>query len=340
MKQDKPRRLAAGVLLSVSLLLIIAGICAAVLVFHRCERIVLGHESHEALLKALRPDALAMLICGGMIVAGLCLLMIFFLRLVGRSHRQIRALRRKNQAVEQLNQQLQSLAHHQRLEIIATLTSSIAHEFNNLLTPIMGYSLLALEKIPETDTEVYDALVEVYDASQKAKTIISRLSDLSRTNSDAFFREVSLDNLVRRTLDVAAPAKPEPVEVKLNLNCWDQRLRANELQLSQMLLNLILNSFQAMPEGGTLTIDTWFDEDTLYLRVADNGCGIPEADLPHIFEPFFTTKESGKGTGLGLAIVRTIVQRNRGEIAVSSTVGKGTAFTVTFPAFDTEVDKT
>ena len=333
MKQIKPRKWTAGVLLSVSLLLILIGTCAAMLVFRRCEQIVLSHDSHEALLKALRPDALAMLVCGGVIVVGLCLLMIFFLRLVGRSHRQIRALRRKNEAVEQLNRQLQSLAHHQRLEIIATLTSSIAHEFNNLLTPIMGYSLLALEKIPETDTELYDALLAVYDASQKAKTIISRLSDLSRTNSGAFFREVSLDELVRKTLDVATPAKPEQVEVKLNLNCWDQRLRANELQLSQLLLNLILNSFQAMPEGGTLTIGTWFDEDTLYLRVADTGCGIPETDLPHIFEPFFTTKKAGAGTGLGLAIAAQVAEDHHGTIQASSKVGEGTAFTVALPRF-------
>ena len=333
MKQGKPRKIAAGVLLLVSVLLIITGVCAAVLVFHRCEQIVLDHDSHEALLKALRPDALSMLACGGMIVAGFCLLLILCLRLVGRSHREIRALRRKNEAVEQLNQQLQSLARHQRLEIIATLTSSIAHEFNNLLTPIMGYSLLALEKIPETDTELYDALVEVYDASQKAKTIISRLSDLSRTNSGAFFREVSLDELVRKTLDVSAPAKPEQVEVKLNLNCWDQRLRANELQLSQMLLNLTLNSFQAMPEGGTLTIDTWFDEDTLFLRVADTGCGIPEADLPHIFEPFFTTKKAGAGTGLGLAITAQAAAAHHGTIQVDSHVGSGTTFTVALPRF-------
>lgn len=333
MKQDKPRKWAAGALLLVCLLLIVIGIGMAVLVLHRCEQIVLGHDSHETLLKALRPDALAMLACGGMIVAGLCLLIIFFLRLVGRSHRQIRALRRKNEAVEQLNQQLQSLAHHQRLEIIATLTSSIAHEFNNLLTPIMGYSLLALEKIPETDTELYDALLAVYDASQKAKTIISRLSDLSRTNSGAFFREVSLDELVQKNLDVAAPAKPEAVEVKLNLNCWDQRFQANELQLSQMLLNLILNSFQAMPDGGTLTIDTWFDEDTLYLRVADTGCGISESDLPHIFEPFFTTKKAGAGTGLGLAIAAQVAEDHHGTIQASSQVGSGTTFTVALPRF-------
>ena len=128
-------------------------------------------------------------------------------------------------------------------------------------------------------------------------------------------------------------AKPEQVEVKLNLNCWDQRLRANELQLSQMLLNLTLNSFQAMPEGGTLTIDTWFDEDTLFLRVADTGCGIPEADLPHIFEPFFTTKKAGAGTGLGLAIAAQVAEDHHGTIAASSQVGSGTTFTVALPRF-------
>lgn len=332
MKRSQLPKRTWGFLLFLPLICMTAGVGMVIHTFLQCEQVILEHDSNEALLKALRPEAFSLMICAGIIAVGLGLLVMFFLQLVGSSHREIRELRKKNAAIEQVNQQLQTLAHHQRLELIGTLTSSIAHEFNNLLTPIMGYSLMALEQIPEENTELYDALVEVYDASRKAKTLISRLSDLSRKNSSDYFRDVSTDELVRKTLEVAAPAKPESVEIKLNLNCWEQRIPANELQLSQMLLNLILNSFQAMAgTGGVLTIDTWFDEDAVFLRVADSGCGIPEALLPHIFDPFFTTKEEGKGTGLGLAIVAQVVEDHHGAIHVDSHVGEGTSFLVTLP---------
>ena len=107
---------------------------------------------------------------------------------------------------------------------------------------------------------------------------------------------------------------------------------ANELQLSQLLLNLILNEFHAMQDsGGLMTVDTWFDEDSVFLSVSDTGCGIPENILLHIFDPFFTTKEEGKGTGLGLAIATQVVEEHHGSIHVDSQVGKGSEFTVSLP---------
>lgn len=249
-----------------------------------------------------------------------------------KGKREAKILQRKNEAMEKLNRQTQELAHHQRLEIMGTLTSSIAHEFNNLLTPIMGYSMMALEKLPPEEEELYDDILEIYEASRKAKTIISRLSDLSRKNTDLTFRQVSPDDLIRKVLDVAKPAKPNRVEIRLNLNCWAQRLYANEIQMSQLFLNLILNGFHAMEEtGGTLSVDTSFDEDSICVRVSDTGTGIPEEIRDKIFEPFFTTKAAGKGTGLGLAIAAQVVEEHKGTIHVESQEGKGTTFTVQLP---------
>ena len=266
-----------------------------------------------------------MLLLGGAVV-------LMYSRSSARIRKEAEALRRKEAAAEALNRQTQQLQHHQRLHLIGTLTSSIAHEFNNLLTPIMGYSMMALEQIPPEEEGLYDDLLEIYEASRKAKVIISRLSDLSRKNTDATFRQVSPDDVVRKTLDVAAPAKPEEVELQLNLNCWEQRMEANEIQLSQLLLNLILNSFDAMAEqGGVLRIDTSFDERNICLRVQDSGCGIPEEAQAKLFEPFFTTKEAGKGTGLGLAIVAQVVEDHGGTISVESRVGEGTTFSVSLP---------
>lgn len=327
-----PKAWAAALLAALAVVLSAGGIILAGAVFGHYEQLVLRHESHETLLASLKGAGVYMLLCGAMVVTGLGTLVLILVRFTSRGRREIRALREKNEAMERLNRQIQQLAHHQRLELIGTMTSSIAHEFNNLLTPIMGYSLLALEKTPEENSEVYEALLEIYNSSRKAKTMISRLSDLSRKNSSAAFREVSPDALVRKALEVAAPAQPEQVEVRLELNCWDQRIQANELQLSQMLLNLILNAFHAMEGGGgVLTARTWYDEDTLFLRLSDTGCGIREADKPHIFDPFFTTKEPGKGTGLGLAIVAQVVENHKGAIEVDSRPGQGTAFTVKLP---------
>lgn len=109
-------------------------------------------------------------------------------------------------------------------------------------------------------------------------------------------------------------------------------LTGDETQLSQLLLNLILNAYYAMAEnGGTLTLTMETADAFAILTVADTGVGIPAEALPHIFEPFFTTRESGKGTGLGLAIVHQVVESHQGDIQVESTVGKGTVFTLCFP---------
>ena len=248
-----------------------------------------------------------------------------------KASKELQQLSQRQKKLEEINRQTQQLAHHQRLETIGTLTSSISHEFNNLLTPIMSYSLMTLEKLPPSEEELADNLIEIFNASEKAKEIISRLSDLSRKNSPNPFRPVSLDNLIQKALTVVTPAKPQGVEVRLNLNCWDQRIRANEIQITQMLLNLILNAFHAMEDEGTLEIDTTYDHHFVILQVTDTGCGIPAELHKKIFEPFFTTKDSEKGTGLGLAIVAQVVEDHAGTIRISSQPGNGTAFTVSIP---------
>ena len=314
---------------------ILSGALIGVLVFRYLEGFLLLYGHHGELEEIFRETAVSSMLSGSLVVLGVGILMILALHMLHRTTRiqkEAEALRKKNQAMEELNRQIQRLAHHQRLEIIGTLTSSIAHEFNNLLTPIMGNSMMALERLPSDEDALYDELLEIYTASCRAKEIISRLSDLSRKNTETSFRQVAPDELVRKMVRTAEPARADNVQVNMNLNCWDQRLTANEIQLSQMILNLILNGFHAMePNGGILTLTTSFDEHNIQIQVADTGCGIAKEIQPKIFEPFFTTKETGKGTGLGLAIVAQVVEDHQGKIQVESTEGNGTTFSVSLP---------
>ena len=319
-----------------ALALMIGGFVWGSYVLTRFEMLATVHESHAQLLEGMHTAAFFFVLSSAMVVAGigiLLLLTLHILRGTSRIRREAEALRQKNEEMERLAQTTRELAHHQRLETIGTLTASIAHEFNNLLTPIMGYRLMALEKLPPEEEGLYDDILEIYNASRKAKDIISRLNDLARKNSSSAFREISPDDQIRRTLAVAKPAKPARVEIQLDLNCWDQRIQANEIQFSQLMLNLILNGFQAMQEGGQLTIGTSFDETSIHIRVADTGCGIAEPLREKIFQPFFTTKEAGQGTGLGLAIAAQVVEDHKGTILCSSKEGEGTVFTVTLPRF-------
>lgn len=303
--------------------------------FFELEYLVHGQEKQELLYHSFRGAAVSLLFFGNMVVVGIGILVICVLHLLrstARIRQEVEMLQQKNDAAEKLTRQLQELSHHQRLETIGRLTASISHEFNNLLTPIMGYSLMALEKLPPEEEELYDNLLEIYQSSRKAKEIISRLSDLSRKNTENSFREVSVDEQIRKTLTIASPAKPEDVEIQLDLNCWDQRITANEIQISQLLLNLILNGFHAMAEnGGKLTIRSSFDETDIHIQITDTGCGIPEEEISRIFEPFFTTKEMGKGTGLGLAIAAQVVEDHKGKIRVQSKPNVGTTFFVILP---------
>ena len=294
---------------------------------------VTEYDGPVVLIGQMRWAAISSIISGVMVIIGTGLLLYLGLKLFHKTivmEREAEALRKKNEAIAKVIRQTRELAHHQRLETIGMLTSSIAHEFNNLLTPIMGYSLMTLEKL-QPEQELYDDLLEIYESSCKAKEIISRLNDLSRKNTDTSFRYMSPDALIRKTVSIANPAKPENVQIKLDLNCEDQRINANEIQFTQLLLNLILNGFHAMENGGILSARTSFDEDHVHISISDTGCGMTAEVQKKIFEPFFTTKETGRGTGLGLAIVAQAVEDHRGWIMVDSKVGKGTTFHIRLP---------
>jgi signal transduction histidine kinase len=283
-----------------------------------------------------------LILCGIVIVAGLALLIYNILVLNQEravNTRKLEELQKENESMEELMKKTQELEHVQRLEMIGTMTSGIAHEFNNLLTPIMGYSIMTLEKIPEEDTELSENIIEIYNASRKAKDVIRRLSELSRKNPSYMTVKLSPDDILKKVRDTSLPAKPKNVEVVLETGCGNWQFAGNETQITQLLLNLVINAFHAMEkDGGTLCLSTRAVNVTneIIFQVTDTGTGIPEEILPHIFDPFYTTKEAGKGTGLGLAIAKNVVEQYHGSINVKSEPGKGSTFTVRLPGIRPE----
>lgn len=260
--------------------------------------------------------------------------------------------RRENEYLKKLNNRLQELqekeeqiSHNQRLQTIGTLTGGIAHEFNNLLTPIMGYSGLLLQSVPR-ESDSYEDLREIYQSSVKAKEIIRQISLLSRKKADMEFRKIPLQQTLEQSLRVVRSVLPAGVRMETDLRLQKSHVMGSETQLNQVMLNLCTNAIQAMEEkGGLLRVTGTLIESAqapkilgekltdYYAKIVieDQGPGIDPEVLPRIFDPFFTTKQPGKGTGLGLSIVQNVVESHRGKITVSSQKGAGTAFTFYLP---------
>jgi two-component system cell cycle sensor histidine kinase/response regulator CckA len=236
----------------------------------------------------------------------------------------------------------EQLRQSQKMEAVGRLAGGIAHDFNNLLTVIGGYTETALAELP-IDAPTAALLREVRRAAESAASLTRRLLMFSRRqivrlsplDLNAIVAEV--EQLLKRTLG-------EDIAIVTSLPSGVRPIQADATQLQQVLMNLAVNARDAMPRGGTLTIETTnVPHDTrrrgnapvsgtVELRLSDTGCGMSDATKAHIFEPFFTTKEIGRGAGLGLATVYAIVQGMGGTINVSSDPGRGTTFTMRFPA--------
>jgi signal transduction histidine kinase len=232
---------------------------------------------------------------------------------------------------DQLRQQLLQA---QKLSSVGALASSVAHEFNNILTTIINYARLALRC---TDAAARDqALERILKGSQRAATIINSMLGFARNNSTQ--REAT--DLVALVEEVLLLAEKDLSKHRIHVEKkYHGRPRAGVVpaQIEQVLLNLIINARQAMPRGGHLRLQVRENARTrmVEMSVADTGVGIPTDRLRLIFEPFYTTKEPDAnghgGTGLGLSVCRQIIEQHQGRIRVESLVGKGSTFTVKLP---------
>ncbi|GEM_PF-957980 len=244
----------------------------------------------------------------------------------------------------------EQLVQSQKMEAVGKLAGGVAHDFNNLLTAIMGYVQLAMKKNGDNGLIKKD-LQEIEKAGQRAASLTSQLLTFSRRavlkpevlNLNEVV--INIEQMLRRLIG-------EQIELITHFHPSPEQIRVDRGQIEVALMNLVVNSRDAMPKGGSLTIETSKAEintpldivqpdmkfgNYAVLRVRDTGIGIDKEVQQHIFDPFFTTKEKGKGTGLGLSTVYGIVKQSEGYINVESEVGKGSVFEIFLPTIESQV---
>lgn len=239
----------------------------------------------------------------------------------------------------------------QKLEAIGTLAGGVAHDFNNLLQVVLGYSELILSD-DGLDGRHRDDLKKIHQAAGDGADLVKRLLTFSR-KAEANPKPLNLNLQIDKTKKMLSRTLPKMIEIQLILADDLATIYADPVQMEQILMNLAVNSRDAMPDGGRLVVETrnvHLDEDYSHVHlgakpgqyvlvtVSDTGTGMDKETLEHVFEPFYTTKGPGEGTGLGLAMVYGIVKQHNGHIMCYSEPGKGTDFKLYFPAVVREIE--
>ena len=239
----------------------------------------------------------------------------------------------------------EQLMHSQKMESVGSLAGGIAHNFNNILTSILGYSELLLE-FSDLDDSSKQRVRNIESAARKAGVMVSKLLSFARRDSHEVL-PFNLNDVINDSAKLLEGVLDKRIGLKIVLSdMMPPIIEGDPNQLEQVIMNLMVNARDAMPEGGLITIQTSFIEierekvkvpayiqpgKYIALKVSDTGQGIPREVIGKIFDPFFTTKEKGKGTGLGLATVYGIVKDHKGYISVQSKIGKGTVFDIYLP---------
>jgi two-component system cell cycle sensor histidine kinase/response regulator CckA len=234
----------------------------------------------------------------------------------------------------------QRLRESEKMEALGRLVGGVAHDFNNVLTAITLYADLLLER-----TQRRREAEEIHLAAERGTALVRQLLAFARQQPLAP-RLVSLRSIISTMRGMLEPLLGENVELTTRFNCDGDTVRVDPAQMQQVILNLVMNARDAMPEGGRIRISTGecaFNRrsashhpglhpgDYVVLTVSDNGCGMDEEVRAHLFEPFFTTKRTGEGVGLGMSMIYGIVTQSGGTVAVASRPGAGTRVTIQLP---------
>jgi len=217
-----------------------------------------------------------------------------------------------------------------RLSAIGQLAAGVAHELNEPLNTILGLAQL-VQKMPGLPAQSLTDLDKITEASLHARSIIRELLVFARQGKPGR-AQVNLNRIIMDELALfEALCGKSCVEIRRIVDPDLPEITADKSQIRQVISNLIVNALQAMPGGGVLTLQTFFDASTVSLAVEDNGIGMSSEIKENVFMPFFTTKDADQGTGLGLSVAHGIVTLHKGEIRVESEKGRGSRFLVTFP---------
>jgi nitrogen-specific signal transduction histidine kinase len=240
----------------------------------------------------------------------------------------------------------------QKMEAVGILAGGVAHDFNNILTTILGYSQIMALKLEDTHP-MREMVNDIYDAAEKAAVLTRQLLAFSRRQVMEM-RAIDLNTTITNISKMLGRLIGENIRLRLARSEPLGTVMADEGQIEQVIMNLAINARDAMPDGGTLTIETGRIElDERYaagrpgvqpgtyamITVTDTGAGMTPEVREHIFEPFFTTKQSGEGTGLGLSTAYGIVRQHNGHIYVYSEPGRGTTFKIYLPLAGVEAEE-
>ncbi|WP_176697856.1 response regulator [Candidatus Nitrospira nitrosa] len=250
----------------------------------------------------------------------------------------------RREAEESLREHQLQLRHIQKLEAVGRLAGGLAHDFNNLLTVILGHSQVVLNEI-DVAHPLRTQIQEMHNAGERARVLIRQLLMFSRKRpSEA--RVISLNTLLDDFESMLRRVIGEDIQLTVNLSQDDLRIKMDPALVEQIVMNLVVNARDAMPNGGRLTLELQLmhlDQAPRYhvmdlspgeyvkLSVSDTGCGMSPEVQTHMFQPFFTTKDEEKGTGLGLSTVFDIVTQGGGGLDVTTMIGEGTRVDVYFP---------
>ena len=236
-----------------------------------------------------------------------------------------------NAMLDDLQATQDQLIHSEKLASLGQLAAGVAHELNNPLATVLLYSDILLRECPPDDPKRAD-LAMIVGETKRCKGIVAALLDFARQNQ-VEAQPTDVNALIGALVEVERKrARAAAIEMTLDLDGTLPIIQADPAQLQQVLVNLISNGVEAMPDGGRLTLRTRRGPNGMItIEISDTGAGIPAEHLGKLFTPFFTTKQVGQGTGLGLAIVYGIIKMHRGQINVRSQVGQGTTFTIQLP---------
>jgi len=267
-------------------------------------------------------------------------------KLVGMYARLQRETADREKAEEDRRSLQRQVRHAQRLESLGTLAGGVAHEFNNVLQPILLYTDLTRDELPE-DSDAAGNLTRVMDLAKRAKALSNQILTFGRYDAEARLDAMSLAPVVEEALTMIQALLPATVDLRCDISGDVGNVSCDPAQIKQLLVNLCNNAYQAL-SGGSGHIEVSLQEvivpaefarrhprlregEYAVLQVADTGHGMDKDTVERIFEPFFTTQDIGQGTGLGLSVVHGIVMRHDGEIIVQSEPGRGSRFRIYLP---------